>query len=168
MKGRGNGRFFAPRVLLFAAAVVPWLLRARKLSDLPRWLEPDGPLPPAPDRAALEALARRLDRLLRLGRPLVRSGCLTRGVTLYRFLRRAGADVSLRFGMGRVGDEFSGHCWLALDGEPFAEPRDPRLTFTETWRIDPPGRRAAEPAGCALDATLAVGSVPSAGRLHAH
>lgn len=168
MKGAAEGPLFAPRVLLFAAAV-PWRLRTRKLADLQGWLEPAGPLPPAPGRAALEALARRVDRLLRRGRPLVRSGCLTRGLTLYRFLRLAGADVSLRFGMGRVGDGFSGHCWVVLDGEPFAEPRDPRLTFTETWRIEPPGSRAAEPPGCAsaLEATLA-GGVPSAGGLHAH
>jgi hypothetical protein len=123
-------------VLLFAAAV-PLLLRVRKLPDLPVWLEPRGevPPPPAPDEVA--SLVRRIDSLLRSGRPFVRSGCLVRGLTLYRFLRRAGVDVSLRFGMGEMDGSMSGHCWLVYQGEPLAEPRDPRPFFTETWRIEP-------------------------------
>jgi hypothetical protein len=66
--------------------------------------------------------------MLQAGRPLVRRGCLTRGVTLYYCLRRAGVDVGLTFGMGRVdgGDGFDGHCWLVKGGEPYLEARDPR------------------------------------------
>src|ERR1700759_4635439 len=58
-------------------------------------------------------------RMLQTGRPIVRTGCLTRGLSLYYSLRRAGVDVSLAFGLGRVegGDGFEGHCWLVLDGE---------------------------------------------------
>ena len=41
--------------------------------------------------------------------------------------------VSLRFGIGEIAGRLEGHCWLALDGEPFAEPRDPRPIYTETW-----------------------------------
>jgi hypothetical protein len=74
---------------------------------------------------------------LRVGRPLVRRGCLTRGITLYYFLRRAGADVRLCFGLGAVdgGDGFDGHCWLVLAGEPYLEPRDPRPLYTEMYRF---------------------------------
>lgn len=73
----------------------------------------------------------------RIGRPLVRSGCLTRGVTLYWFLRRAGLEVELRFGLDPddAGDLTDGHCWLTLDGEPYLEPRDPRPRFTEVYRL---------------------------------
>jgi len=54
-------------------------------------------------------------------------------VTLYRFLRRAGADVSLRFGVGMMDGAIAGHCWIVYRGEPLAERRDPRGLFVETW-----------------------------------
>jgi hypothetical protein len=126
-------------VLLFAAVAVPLLLRLVKLTRLRDWLEPASP-PQLADPMQVEALVRRIDALLAAGRPLVRSGCLTRGLTLYRFLRLAGADVSLHFGMGKMGkteEEIGGHCWLVFRGEPLAERRDPRPLYVETWRIAP-------------------------------
>jgi Transglutaminase-like superfamily len=144
---------WAARVLLFAALGVPLLLRLVKLPDLRSWLEPkrpQGEAPPLTDPAAIQTLVRRVDRLRALGRPLVRSGCLTRGLTLYYVLRRAGADVSLRFGMGKAEDEIAGHCWLVFAGEPLAEKRDPRLLYVETYSIsrlgtpDRPAVAAAE------------------------
>jgi hypothetical protein len=90
--------------------------------------------------AATAADVERLDRLMalapRVGRPLIRPGCLTRGVTLFWFLRRAGLDVELRFGLDSTCDGTpDGHCWLALDGEPFLERRDPRPRFAELYRL---------------------------------
>jgi Transglutaminase-like superfamily len=131
-----GGRLLPVRVLLFGLTV-PLLLRL-KLESLALWMEPNSPPPPHGGRAEAEALVRRIDLWLRAGRPLVRSGCLTRGLTLYWFLRRAGFPVSLRFGIGEMGeteDRLDGHCWLALEGEPLAERRDPRPLYTETWRI---------------------------------
>ncbi len=141
---------FAARVLLFAALGVPLLLRLVKLPDLRSWLEPEREAPPLTDLAAVQTLVRRVDRLLALGRPLVRSACLTRGLTHYYVLRRAGADVSLRFGMGRMDHEVAGHCWLVFAGEPLAEKRDPRPLYIETYSIsrlgtpDQPAVAAAE------------------------
>lgn len=141
---------FAARVLLFAALGVPLLLRLVKLPDLWSWLEPKHESPPLTDLAGVQALVRRVDRLLALGRPIVRSGCLTRGLTHYFVLRRAGADVSLRFGMGRTDAEMGGHCWLVFAGEPLAEKRDPRPLYVETYSIsrlgtpDRPAVAAAE------------------------
>lgn len=137
----------ALRVLLLAAAV-PFLLRILKLPELRFWLEPRGVIPPPPAPEKVAAMIRRIDRLLASGRPVVRPGCLTRGVTLYYFLRRAGAQVSLCFGMGEVQGAFEGHCWLVCQGEPLAERRDPRPIFAETWRIDPlpPGPLFRSPA----------------------
>lgn len=127
---------FPLRVLLFSA-LVPIQLRLRRLPDLPAWLEPKGEVPPPLPPEAVENLVRRIDRLLAAGRPLVRPGCLTRGVTLFYFLRRAGADVSLRFGVGTVRGRFAAHCWVAYQGQPLAEKRDPRGIYTETWGIEP-------------------------------
>src|SRR4051794_40099068 len=110
---RLGSALFACRVVVVAASV-PALMRLR-LTRVAALLEP-GTAPPPPDEAQLHALAGRIDRVLRRGRPLVRPGCLTRGVTLYWFLRRAGGDVRLVFGMGRVDGEAAGHCWLVHDG----------------------------------------------------
>jgi hypothetical protein len=133
---RAPGGWLLPvRVLLFGLSV-PFLVR-RGPERMAKLLEPATPPPPAADPAAAAALARRIDRWLRAGWPLVRRGCLTRGVTQYRFLRRAGFDISLRFGLGEVNGKFEGHCWLVRDGQPFLEKRDPRPIYTETWRIGP-------------------------------
>jgi hypothetical protein len=99
-------------------------------------------------RAPTTAEIERLDRLIalapRVARPVVRSGCLTRGVTLFWFLRRDGLDVELRFGID-PGDDHSteGHCWLSLDDEPFLERVDPRQRFTEVYRLPLVAARAA-------------------------
>jgi hypothetical protein len=90
-----------------------------------------------PERTAAELseFAESVDRALQRAPRVVRRGCLTRGITLYYFLRRAGADVSLAFGMSTNGEPFVGHCWLVEAGEPFLERKDPRETFTEVYRI---------------------------------
>lgn len=102
------GRWFAVRVFLFAALAAPLLLRFCR-PQLHSYLEPEPrrrfraeDLPPA----AVEAIVRRIDGLLAAGKPFVRPGELTRGITLYYFLRRCGAPVSLRFD--------TGPCWLDL------------------------------------------------------
>lgn len=136
MRTSWSKRAEAVRILLFAAAV-PLILRLRKLPDLPAWLEPRDPKQPQASPEQVGALVRRVDALIAAGRPFVRSGCLVRGLTLYRFLRRAGAEVSLRFGAGEMDGRFAAHCWIVYQGEPLAEPRDPRPLFTETWRIEP-------------------------------
>jgi hypothetical protein len=57
-------------------------------------------------------------------------------VTLFWFLRRAGLDVELVFGLDpAMGEAADGHCWLALAGEPFLEKVDPRSRFTEVYRL---------------------------------
>jgi hypothetical protein len=128
-------------VILFAqlsafAGAVPVLMRL----PVTRWAK----LVTRPPRrrpvpaAEIERLERLIALAPRVGRPMVKTGCLTRGVTLCWYLRRAGLDVELRFGIqvaGPAGAGADGHCWLALDGEPFLERVDPRSRFTELYRL---------------------------------
>jgi hypothetical protein len=139
---RALGELHGPReAVLFArlsafATAVPVLLRL----PVPSWAKLV--TRPPRHRPVSETEVERLDRLIalapRVGQPLVRTGCLTRGVTLYWFLRQAGLDVELRFGLAapaRDETDTDGHCWLALDGEPFLEGVDPRSRFTELYRL---------------------------------
>jgi hypothetical protein len=120
------------RLFCFVASV-PALLRL-ELPKLGRLLEPKNGIPPA-NPVKIDKIIRLVDIVLEVGSPIVRSVCLTRGITLYYFLRRAGLHVSICFGMGNVEGEDAGHCWLVRNGEPFLETRDPRLLFTEIYRF---------------------------------
>jgi len=136
--------FLFLRVLLFAVAV-PHLMRL-KVARLARVLEP-GWEPWPVDRERVRKIIACVEKAIQLGRPLVRPGCLTVGLTRYYFFRRAGLDVSLHFGMGRIGKEkeFIGHCWLVKDGEPYLERQDPRPLYIEMYRISrEDGRKAIQ------------------------
>jgi len=125
--------------VLAVATAVPLLMRL-PLPRLSAVLEPRRP-PLRPVPAQEDRIAHLVLAVLSAGRPLVRRGCLTRGVTLYYFLRRAGADVSLCFGMGtstEKADGFDGHCWLVRQGEPYLEPRDPRPLYTAIYSFPLP------------------------------
>jgi Transglutaminase-like superfamily len=127
----------AGELLLLARAAVlalatPLLVRL-PLPVLGRLLEPRRPVPPDPDR--WEQVPRLVDVAVRTLSPAVRPGCLTRGLTAYRLLRRAGLPVSLDFGVGDVDGRTEAHCWLVRDGEPFAERTDPRPVFTAVARL---------------------------------
>lgn len=142
---RRGARALADRLLVarvFAvAAAVPFLVRLGP-SRL-AWLMERVPVARVPDPAAADRVRDALERVIRSGRPFVRPGCLTRGLTLYLFLRRAGIDVALSFGIGRPDTRFAGHCWLVRDGEPFLERRDPRGVFAEMYSV--PRRGGAVP-----------------------
>jgi Transglutaminase-like superfamily len=118
--------------ILAVAAAVPLLMRLR-LARLARVLEPRrAPAAPVP---GADAIAAQVEAVLWRDSRLVRRSCLTRGVTRYWFLRRAGFDVALCFGMGRLRGEAAGHCWIVRDGEPYLESVDPRPIFVETYRV---------------------------------
>lgn len=126
------------RVFLFAAAV-PLLFRL-KLSAISGWLERRTRTTDAakPDPARVQQTIRCVELARTIGSPLVRPTCLTRGVTHYFFLRRAGLPVSLCFGAamknGVLIHQF-GHCWLVKDGEPFLENSDPRRQFLPIYSL---------------------------------
>jgi hypothetical protein len=146
------GLFFHARTVLFAASV-PLLLRLVPLPRLGALLERFGSSePPARgDSRQVHELALRIDGLVRSARPFVRPGCLVRGLTLYRFLRKAGYDVSLCFGIGLVDGDLMGHCWIEHGGRALAERQPPRPLYTETYRIQPASYRCA--ASAAISST---------------
>jgi len=126
-----NSLLFA-RVFCFAA-LVPVLLRFN-LKRLEKIVEPRRKHPRDPAILADKVMAC-LTLSYNWSHGLVKRGCLTKGVTLYRFLRRAGLDVQLCFGAGRPDSQFAGHCWLVLDNKPYLEKQDPRPVFKEVFRI---------------------------------
>ena len=81
-----------------------------------------------------------VDAVVLRARPLVRRNCLTRGITLYALLRRAGVEVSLCFGIDpQFEGHAAGHCWLVLDDQPFLEQNDPRSIFTGVATVSSAG-----------------------------
>ena len=76
--------------------MVPLLTRL-PLPRLAAVLEPRGRNRRIP-RTTVERVVRAVDAGLARGKPVVRPGCLTRAVTRYWFLRRAGFDAVLVFG----------------------------------------------------------------------
>jgi hypothetical protein len=130
---------------LIAVAVAAPLLVRSGLPRLQRWLEPgstsggDLPRSPGETEAISEQYGRWANSIIRRGRPVVRPGCLTRGVTLYYGLRREGFDVALCFGVGSPEGQMAGHCWLEMDGLPRLEGTDPRDVFTEVVRVSRSG-----------------------------
>jgi hypothetical protein len=120
------------RVLAFAA-IVPLLMRL-PMHRIAAVVEPRR-APDACSAARERVVITRVDRVLWAARGALKPTCLTRGLTRFYFLRRAGVPVALCFGVGEPDGRFAGHCWLVRDGEPFLERTDPRDTFTETVRI---------------------------------
>jgi hypothetical protein len=123
---------------IVVAASVPLLVRF-DLRHLQRWLEPQRSAARAnrvTQLYAVEAVGRLVDRIVRIGKPVIQPGCLTRGITSYYLLRRAGLDAALCFGIRPMKRSSpTGHCWILLDGEPVFEDRDPRSTYTEIARL---------------------------------
>jgi Transglutaminase-like superfamily len=87
------------------------------------------------DDESVDKIRAAVDHVQLSGWPLVRKGCLSRGLALFWLLRRGGLDVSLAFGVGSPAGETAAHCWIVHRGEPYLETTDPRATLAEVWRI---------------------------------
>ena len=131
LQGPGQWWLFL-RIFVFATAV-PLFFQLR-ISVLSRLLERRirGSGAPKADPARTELIIRCVEIARAVGWPVIRPKCLTRAVTRYYFLRRAGMDLTLCFGAARKGDllvNAVGHCWLVRNGEPYLEASDPRANF---------------------------------------
>jgi transglutaminase superfamily protein len=56
--------------------------------------------------------------------------CLERSLVLYRYLAQANADPHLVVGMARP-DEYLGHVWVTVDGQPLLETPETLGGYTE-------------------------------------
>jgi hypothetical protein len=120
------------RIVLFAA-VVPLLARL-PLAKLQLLLRPRSRRHVPSGEP--ERVTRFVEQAMRV--PGIRHTCLTRGVTLYYFLTRAGVDVSLCFGVGAVDGVLGAHCWLVRDGAPYLERSDRPFPFVPMHVIPAP------------------------------
>lgn len=87
------------------------------------------------DASAVDTTIERVERVIARSEPILRHTCLTRSLTRYFFFRRAGAEVQLVFGVGEVGGDVTGHCWLIRDSRLYAEDDELVDRFTPMWRI---------------------------------
>ncbi len=135
-----NLRYALPflRALAFAASV-PLLLRM-KLPRLDAWLERRFSTAGHGRVSTENRDIREILRPVNLAVGLLRHRCLGRGLTRYYFLRRAGFEVVLCFGVRLVGGGLTGHCWLEKAGVPFLEP-GPAVRYSEPIYQMPSGIR---------------------------
>lgn len=115
------------------AAIVPLITRL-PLDTLSRIITPRS-VPQAVDPRRVTQLTALIPAVLHAGCPFLRTHCLPRGLVLYYFLRRAGLEVELCFGMGASKGEYSGHCWLSSQGSPYLENGDPTPRYVEFYRF---------------------------------
>lgn len=64
---------------------------------------------------------------------MFKATCLKRCLVLYRFLREAGLEVGINFGVVPDLRDLKGHCWLTLDGKTFNETRNPDELYQLTY-----------------------------------
>ncbi len=76
-----------------------------------------------------ESLADVVEAAQAFAHPIVRRGCLTRGLSLFWLVEDRVGELRLCFGIGGPADDFYGHCWLERKGVPFLEKVDPRERF---------------------------------------
>ena len=112
---RSHDSFFAVCVPLLVRLPLKWLLG---MVEPPRWFRPYRACSVIQIQALVDA---------RLASPAMmkRRKCLRHGLVLYHFLRLAGYNAQLHFGVFPPADgaaRLHGHCWVSLDGRPISLP----------------------------------------------
>ena len=79
----------------------------------------------ARDQRKVDSIVNALDTLLTARIPLIHPQCWRRAVVLQRFLRHAGIDTVIVFGVRTDGTRtVEAHAWVERAGQPFAEAAD--------------------------------------------
>lgn len=126
-------RFFLGIQIVAFAASVPLLLRL-PFRVLESRLQPASPY--NFDAAEADRILLIWESVFPWMRRFTSRPCLVRGVTLFYFLRRAGMDVSLVFGVGAVNGQHAAHCWLSIASKPFLEATDPLAHFLPMYAFN--------------------------------
>ncbi len=133
LKPRRPGDFLLFFEIFFTILGLPRKIRSQSLPRLLKSLDP-GVSCTATDEAGLRKTTNMVDALLEF-KLLRRYGrCFLRSLTLFKFLRRQGWPVEIRFGIMKTGDgdrDITGHSWLVLDGEVFLE--DQQRPYVTTY-----------------------------------
>ena len=116
-------------LLVQLAVCLVWLACVLRFATLPvalRWFSPRVRVRNQVNALTPARLAARVDQLLCLQVWVFRPVCWKRALLLQRFLRRAGWETRVVFGVRRDGVAgLDGHAWLELDGQPFLEHQPP-------------------------------------------
>ena len=104
-----------------AGLVKAWAVKTRKQI-------PDDPLPLVDEGRSIDDrdisfVIRTSDLLVRFGALRTGRKCFFRSFIIASVLRRWGIPVEINFGLRNIGQNRreTGHCWLTLDGRPYAE-----------------------------------------------
>lgn len=127
------------KIFIFSYFLVPILLRLPLLKLL-KVIEPKKEISEA-RHEKIQLIINLYEKISHTMRPAFSTVCLTKGITLYYFLRRQGSDLTLCFGMPRGYNvqHAAGHCWLEQDGKPFLEGREPHERYIEMYRFSKEG-----------------------------
>jgi len=105
--------------LWFIARVMPMLIGRRDFETVLKWAPAESP---APYRGLPSSyIVGRVNRTVRHPWLMRDRRCLREGLLGFRFLRMAGFDPDLRFGVDSKSmhePRLSAHCWVCLDGKP--------------------------------------------------
>jgi len=132
------------------ARVLPALVWRRDLTSLMALTKP---APRVPYRGlAAEYIVRRVKKTTRRPWLMRDRPCLRDGILAMRFLRLAGYEPTLHFGLDKnsVGaDTLSAHCWVALNNKIMLNPPTPSMIEILIYARDqllPPAREASPAA----------------------
>ena len=122
------------------ARVLPLIAYRRELQSL---LALTAPAARTPYRGLAAAqVAKRVKRASRKPWFMRDRQCLREGVLAYRFLRLAGYEPELHFGVDRQSltkSQLSAHCWLVLDKVTLLNPPDPHMIEVLVYGSGPDG-----------------------------
>lgn len=115
--------------LWLRARLLPLMAAGRNLEDTLALAEPGGP--PAYRGLPADYVVRRVRKSVRNPILMRDRRCLRGGLLAFRFLREAGYDPRLHFGVDAgtiASDRLGAHCWVSLDGRTvLGEPETPMI-----------------------------------------
>ncbi len=130
--------------IVLMVSVLPLLIKQMTVSAMMRLLTPGKTKKNMKSKAGLlrDKVEKYTDYILNRNFWIYRNICLKRSLALYYFLRKAGLDVQLCFGVRVIENQknvpanmnIEGHSWLMYKGEYFLE-RNPETakTYTTTY-----------------------------------